>query len=115
MFFANGALDGLAERYIVNLDQIDEGLIFSNAADLTIDYISHFDVEAFDWEFIFNKVGIVFAANNSDDWCKYELLVYIKSLLKLLFLVFCKSLTNLYFFVDELVHSASIIKYIEAE
>jgi hypothetical protein len=105
MFLADSALDSFTNRDIIDLYQIYECLIFSDSTNLAIDNVSDLDVKAFHRKLVFNKVCVLFAANYSNYGGEDVLFIDIKALLKLFLIVFCKLLTHLYLFVDELVHA----------
>ena len=81
MFFAYGALDILAQRNIVDLDQIHKGLLLSNSTNLSVYNIANLDIEALDWELVFNKVCVLFASNDADYGGKHKLFIDIKAVL----------------------------------
>lgn len=57
MFFANSSLYLLTERYLIDLNNVDKGLLFSQSNDLPINDISNFDVKALNWKFVLNIEG----------------------------------------------------------
>jgi hypothetical protein len=89
MLLTNGALDILAQRNIIDLNEIYKGLLFPYPADLTVNNISNFNVKAFHWELVFNKVRVLCKANNANGGCEDELFVDIEPLFELLLIVFC--------------------------
>lgn len=88
MFLADGAFDVPADGDIIDLNQIHEGFLLSDPADLSIDDISNLDVKALHWEFIFNKVNVALAADYSYDGGEDIFFVEVEPVAELLPVVF---------------------------
>lgn len=88
MLLADGAFDVPADGDIIDLDEIDEGFLLSDPGDLSIDDVSHLDVEALHWEFIFNKVDVALAADYADHRGEDVFFVEVEPVAELFFVVF---------------------------
>lgn len=104
MFFPDSAFDIFAEWNIIDLYDVYKGLIFSNFTNLAIDDVTHLNIEALDWKFVFNKVSVILAAQHTDDWCEDKVLVEIETVRKLLLVVFGQLLAHLHSLVQVIVH-----------